>query len=95
MRRHPLDAEQLDYLKIEAKFFVELPARCFVWCLVGLGHAAGKVPVRLVPRVDQQEPPRPVPEDHIRPDPLASLLGISFGQVGLPGSGVAFVPRSL
>ena len=85
----------LDHLKIEAKFFSELAACCFVWCLVGLGHAAGQVPVRLVPRVDQQEPARSIPQDHIRADSLASLLGIAFGQVGLPGAGVAFVQRSL
>src|SRR5437868_15545562 len=35
MRRHPLDAEQLDHPKIETEFFIELPARRFVWCLVG------------------------------------------------------------
>jgi len=91
MRRHPVDAEQAANAHLKAKFFAELAAYGVGGRLVCFSHAAGQVPVGLVPGVNEQDAPPAVPQDHVSTDALACLLGVALGKIGSPRLRIAFV----
>jgi hypothetical protein len=89
----PSRRKQVTNLEVEPKFFPEFTAHGISRWFVGFGHTTGQVPIRLVPRINEQNAPMCVTQDHIRAHPLTGLLSIAFGKIGVPCFGVTFVQR--
>jgi Putative transposase of IS4/5 family (DUF4096) len=82
---------QVSDLDVESEFFAEFPAQCVGGRLVGLGHAAGQVPVGLVGGIDEEDAAGRVADDGVGADALVGLLGVALGQVGVPRLRAALV----
>ena len=91
VRGHPVDAQQVSNLNVESEFFAEFAAQRVGGRLVGLGHAAGQVPVGLVGGIDEEDAAVNIAEDDVGADAFAGLPGVALGQVGVPRLWVAFV----
>src|SRR5690606_4154742 len=95
MRWHPVHHQKPTDGDVQAEFFAYLTlCRLGRW-FVGLGHAARCVPVRLVGRIDEEEPSGLITDQGVGADPLAWLGGVAFGQVCPPRFRVALVQRGL
>jgi hypothetical protein len=76
VRRHPVHAQHVPDGQVEIQFFLQLAAQGGPGRLVGFGHAAGQVPVRLVRRVDEQDAPLGIADEGVGRHPLAGLPGV-------------------
>src|SRR6185437_9283216 len=91
MRCYPIDTRQVAYVYFKAEFFSKLASRSVHQRFVRLDHAAGYIPIRLVLGIDQEYSAALVTQQHIDADTFASLLGVAFGEVGVPCLKIAFV----
>src|SRR6266487_248043 len=86
MRCHPVHNKHTADRQLQPEFLSHLTPYRLPGRLVGFGHPAGQIPIRLVEGINKEQPSRRIPQDDISADPLASLLGVAFRQV-LPGRG--------
>jgi hypothetical protein len=95
VRGDPVNAgeRQLPGCQIEIELFLQLANQADDRWFVGLDHASGEIPVGLVVRVDEEDPPLLIAQDGVRSNPFPRLLGVALSKVLLPRLGVATIER--